>query len=475
MTELTWIGRRARYVAITAAALALCAVPPALAQRGTNAHRPSISSPSRALNARFGQVARTLGGGNSNALARPAASPGGTTIGQALPQVGPTAARVGGGTAYSPSPGRFASRTHQEPLMTGRAPWLSHAKPGTLLKRVQNTAFGGASPVGSRGVGVFDPDTSRLGSWGAPELLARRTQTDSQVDLTAAAEDTPTVEPIPVPRLTLEQLVKNRLDGRGEVYEIQAREAFKAGRYQEASSQFALAAATSLGDPASRLPRQLAVVYASLATQQFAEALNALLAVLVETEATGLPVAAAAFNQFRDVSTLYGDPRGYVTHAQVVDQFVGSQPRDPTFLALRAMAAWGRGDVNSAIPFARALATAVRDPAAQLRRQADEAKQQAAEARQQVDEARRLIREAQTPDEAKIHADAAREAMDTVLNAGLIEYRVRAQDRKLQPWLRLLEIMQQAEQGEPPEATGEIDNSTGTGAVTTESPVPLAR
>jgi len=477
-----WRRKRGLPVGAAAAFVLAAAVPVSAQYLGTRsyANRPSLSPPSKKLTNEFGRVGSRLGG---NYAGTPGRSPGNvamTTIGGDLPQTGFSGSRAGaarqqGQVGYQPSSARLLAGGRGGSQLTAQASWLRYARPGTLLQRVQNTAFLGASPTGARWQGAFDRDTTRLGSWGAPELLARRAQAESQLDLPPVGEASSAVESTPAPRLTMEQVIKNRLDSRGEMYEARAREAFKAGRYQEAVSLLSLADTTALGDPKRRIPLKLALVYAHMAAREFSESLNALFWVLGEVGEDGIGDAAAVFNRFRDVrGTLYADPGDYAAHAELADRFAVSQLRDPTFRALRAMAAWGRGDVNRAIPVARELAEEVRSPIAELGAQAAAAKQEAETARSRVDEARRLLREAQDPDVAQAQVTAAREAMDVSLNAGVRESKIREQERKLQPWARLQVIMEQAAQAGLPVETEGSSSPTETGTVPSESPVPVS-
>lgn len=474
-----WWRRKRGFPVGAAAAFVLAATVPVSAQNlGTRSYatRPSLSPPSKKLTNEFGRVGSRLGGNDAGTLGRSPGNVAMTTIGGDLRQAGSRAgaARQQGG-AYQPSSTRLLAGGRGGSQLTAQAPWLRYARPGTLLQRVQNTAFLGASPTGARWQGAFDRDTTRLGSWGAPELLTRRAQTDSQIDLPPVGEDSSAVESMPAPRLTMEQVIKNRLDSRGEMYEARAREAFKAGRYQEAVSLLSLADTTALGDAKRRIPLKLTLVYAHMAARQFSESLNALSWVLGEVGEDGIGDAAAVFNQFRDVGgMLYADSGDYAAHAEMADRFAASQLREPTFRALRAMAAWGRGDVNRAIPVARELAEEMRRPIAELSVQAAAAKQEAETARSRVDEARRLLREAQDPDVAQAQVVAAREAMDVSLNAGVRESKIREQERKLQPWARLQVIMEQAAQAGLPVETGRGSSPTEAGTVRSEPPAPVS-
>ncbi|HSW46281.1 MAG TPA: hypothetical protein VLM89_11995 [Phycisphaerae bacterium] len=198
---------------------------------------------------------------------------------------------------------------------------------------------------------------SRFSSWGPPEVISKRSTYalphTQPADGEAAA--------VAAPRMAMQDLVRNRLDARREVYEHRARQAFKAADYHEACDQLALADATVMHDPERRLQMKLWFVYAAIAGEQFEEAAKTLEWILMRDPSQGASVV-AVLNQYRDIAPLYGNPQDMIDHATALELYASrTRARStPASGALRAIMAWGRADPANAKYHARQLADEIR-------------------------------------------------------------------------------------------------------------------
>jgi len=323
---------------------------------------PSSNSPSSMLERNFGRLGGRLG---SSGASTPAFTMGRDPAGVASVSGGSVSRNWGRGRPRAPRMGGASSRGGRGQLLGRRSGYGSQlpaggfgARPrrGTFLNQVGAATFQGVTPRMAlypyrRELGKV---STRYASWGAPELVAKRSNPKSQITL---SQENGNIS-IPAPRVTLQERVKNRLSGRRQVYEVRAMEAFKAGRYQEACSQLKLAGATIVDESEKQLYLKLVFMYASIASQQFAEALNALVWVLGEDPTTGGLRNPQVLNRVRDVRSFYGQPDDYIAHNRRLESFIDQQAEVPAAMALRAMMAWGRKDAADATFLARQLAHA---------------------------------------------------------------------------------------------------------------------
>jgi hypothetical protein len=155
----------------------------------------------------------------------------------------------------------------------------------------------------------------------------------------------------------MQELVKNQLDSRRQIYEARALRAFKTREYHEACDQLVLADTTVLDDPERRIRLKMFFIYAAIAAEQFQEASNALNWILSRDVRTGADFIPGALNQFRDVASLCAQPQDVNEHAIRLELFV-ARPlvrETPIAFALRAVMAWGGGDPANAKFYARLL------------------------------------------------------------------------------------------------------------------------
>jgi hypothetical protein len=161
--------------------------------------------------------------------------------------------------------------------------------------------------------------------------------------------------PSNAPKVTLQQLVKNTLDGRRAVCEERALAALKAGQYHEACDQLTLADATAMEEPEQRVYLKMLFCYAALAAQQYQEAFNAMRWVISRENKDGGKAVPAALGRCRDVASLYGNSKDYSDQVALLDRTLPREG-DPSMQpatrlrasVLRAIAAWGGNDSANA-------------------------------------------------------------------------------------------------------------------------------
>lgn len=224
---------------------------------------------------------------------------------------------------------------------------------GQLLSSVGRATFKGWSRYQNafqypRELGVV---ATKYAYWGAPEFVAKRSESTSQINLGQEQEDVT----IPAPKISLQERVKNNLSSRRKVYEIRAKEAFKAGDYHRACAQLELALATIVDEYDEQMYLKLVHIYASIASEQYNGAMRTIVWVASENPATGGLRNPQILNRFRNVGSFYGDREEYETHRQKLTTFLEAQPQGPKVLAMRAFLAWGVGDVAEATFYARQI------------------------------------------------------------------------------------------------------------------------
>lgn len=267
-----------------------------------------------------GGAGRRPAGAQASAFGLPGASRSGTRL-------------LGGGTG----PSTFSS-------------YSRYAKPGTFLDALRLVSHG-YLPVRGVDQGGLSATRTRFSSWGAPEMVAKRSEVTIPRSQPA---DTPSV-PLGTPRVTLQQLVKNTLDGRRAICEARALAAFKAGRYHEACDQLVLADATAIEEPDQRVYLKLLFCYAALAAQQYQEAFNAMRWVVSRDDKDGGRAVPSALGRLRNVASLYDNPKEYTDQVALLERIL---PRDddpdlkPEIRlhanVLRAFASWGGNDMANA-------------------------------------------------------------------------------------------------------------------------------
>jgi len=186
---------------------------------------------------------------------------------------------------------------------------------------------------------------------GAPELVAKRSNSTSEISLSQEKEDLS----IPAPKVSLQERVKKDLSSRRKVYKIRAMEAFKAGHYHRACSQLELAIATIVDEYDEKMYFKLVYMYASIAGEQYAEALSTLYWVLSEDPITGGLRNPQVLNRVSDVGSFYGHQDEYVSQSRKLIAFLETQPRESQIVGLRAILAWGAGDRVEATFHARQI------------------------------------------------------------------------------------------------------------------------
>jgi len=335
------------------------------------ANKPSLDSPSSRMDRDFGRIGGRFGSpaqaftvsrnpANVASLSADSVSRNWGRGRRRASATGIARPRVGGGRLFGRggmiSRGRMSSRRSGYGLPPQTGAFRARPYRGRFLTQVGAATFRGVGrPMGLYPYREQLRRTSvRYSSWGAPELVAKRSNPKSQVSLSGEDEGVS----IPSPRLTSQERVKNHLSGRRQVYEARAMEAFKAGRYQEACSQLTLAGKTIVDESEQQMYLKLVFMYACIASQQFAEALNALVWVLDEDPTTGGLRNPQVLNRVDDVSSFYGHPDDYIAHNRHLEKFIDQASKAPEAMALRTMVAWGRGDVADATFYARQLADA---------------------------------------------------------------------------------------------------------------------
>jgi len=195
-------------------------------------------------------------------------------------------------------------------------------------------------------------------SWGPPEVIAKRsglsfpqTQPAGEGDGSAAKT-----------RLTMQELVKNQLDARRQVFEARALRAFKAREYHEACDLLVMADASVLDDWERRIRMKMLFIFAAIAAEQYQEAANALGWILGRDVGTGADFIPGTLNQFRDVASFYSQPQDFNEHAIKLDVFINGPliQGSPLAPALKAIMAWGENDPANAKFYARQLVDEVK-------------------------------------------------------------------------------------------------------------------
>jgi len=125
-------------------------------------------------------------------------------------------------------------------------------------------------------------------------------------------------------------------------------DAFQAGRYQQACEQLVLADAAASSDLSQRIYLRLWHVYACIAAQQYAQAVNSVSWLLQREPDENVPAGAQTLNRFRDIRSFYGQPGDYVEHSRILERFAAANRERPDMAVLEAMWAWGRGDTVNA-------------------------------------------------------------------------------------------------------------------------------
>lgn len=185
------------------------------------------------------------------------------------------------------------------------------------------------------------------------------------------------------PKHSLSELVGNHLTSLRHSYTRQAWQRFEEGDYLEAMRLFTLVENAGLDSPEDRADAKLAMVYAGIASGEYASAANAL-RFLCKRDAAGRMPHADAFNRLfaingiDSVGQLYVsaeeakldptwiDPE-YLRHIQMVEAMTVRNPESSPQRALLAVAEWGRGRRTNAI----FEAAKINDPALRLSRLAE--------------------------------------------------------------------------------------------------------
>jgi len=270
---------------------------------------------------------------------------------------------------YVPRPGiGFYDRRRSVRLMTrSRYGWgggiyrLSEpTRAGSFFSQIDQITFRGWDPLLKRGSNPVERSRARYASWGLPERVSAYPAGGSSGTLPVTgvgrAKTDGQVQHVPPAKMTMRELVEGRLKARRTLFEAQALEAFKAGRYQEACSQLTLADAAAMSDPDQRVYLRLLHVYACIAAAEYIQAANSIYWVLQRSPEDGGSACPAMLNRFRNIRALYGRPGDYLRHGQALDQYVAEHRNWPDTAMLEAMWAWGQGDAVNAKWHARRFA-----------------------------------------------------------------------------------------------------------------------
>ena len=349
------------------AVLLLSGVPVAHAQittGGVGARSPSLQSPATRLVRNFGNA--TFGQAKGFSMDRSKEPP--AQIRSPAPLGSGLGRSYGGGAARRPSglaggfnPGAFAGGTRLLGMPNGLGMQLTSlrgTRPGTLLNALNHMTSSGYDPRFRGSQTAMDRAQERFASWGSPEMVAKREEPSFPTTRPAGGEDAAAT----APKLTMEDLVRNQLSARREIHEMRARQFLKAGDYQPACDELALADASVMNAPDTRVYLKLLFAYACIAAQQYDEALNAISWVLSRDPKDGGNSVPVMLNKFRDVPSMYASLKDYTDRGIELDQYLTRQDirNSPAPSALKAMMAWGKNDASNAKYYARLLADQVK-------------------------------------------------------------------------------------------------------------------
>jgi hypothetical protein len=219
-----------------------------------------------------------------------------------------------------------------------------------------------------------DPFSSRSFDAGAmypefstrnPVLLFRRDEAvaTASPDVALKAPSNPLTDPasgtekdtaqIQLPR---EQLVKRYIDGHRSDYFARGWAAFKAGQYRVACDLFGLAEAVSFSDIAERTEAKFALLHASIASRQYALAVNTLHWLLEDDPRTGEMRDKSFLNRIKNIDSLYPSKAEYVAQVRQLEEMGIAYPTSQELKALRAVVLWGQNDRARATYYAKELA-----------------------------------------------------------------------------------------------------------------------
>ncbi len=348
-------------------------------RRSVGARRPSLSGPSTAITRNFGQIARTLNedwGGVGGVLSR--WSPdrrlqvGGTL--RAGRSTGLTETG-GGGRRRLGTARQGAARDDRGSvgvrgsLLGDRGRWPGSATTGlarspfglggrltgpSALTRMHTAATSGG-PLGLGQARVRRLSDVEYQGWVQPEIAIKA----RTLHAPASAGPVPGMAPLET-KLPLEDLARNYVRARREAFMAQGWQLFKEGAYREAYGVFSLADAVSLDDLQARASVKLAMLFAGIASQKYAQALNTLRWLLTPDSRTGRLPDPLFLGRISDVRSLYGfeenepSPYGvgaaspYTGHVSALELFAIRNPDSVEAKVLYAFALWqDKADANA--------------------------------------------------------------------------------------------------------------------------------
>ena len=341
------------------AVLLLSGVPMAHAQTS-----PVVDSPATRLDRNFGNPAfgRAQGFSMGRNKEAPAAARSPMSLGSSLGRsygAGPAGRPRGPAGGFNP--GAFAGSTRLLGSRAGQGMQmmsLRGARRGTLLNTLDLITSRGYNPRFRGSQTAMDQAQAMFASWGSPEMVAKRQGPAFPATRPAGGQDAGAT----APKLTMEDLVRNRLSARREIHEMRARQTLKAGDYQQACDELELADASVMNAPDARVYLKLLFAYACIAAQQYDEAFNAVSWVLSRDPKEGGNSVPVMLNKFRDVPSIYARLKDYTDRGVELDQYLARQDmrNTPAPTAMKAMMAWGKNDAANAKYYARLLADQVK-------------------------------------------------------------------------------------------------------------------
>jgi len=230
---------------------------------------------------------------------------------------------------------------------------LSQMPPSPLLSSIGSMMLRGTNSLVPGVSTTVQEAQIRYSSWGTPELVAKRSGIMPPQTRPAEEVSGSTAEA----RFTIQELVKNQLDARRQIYESRAFRAYKDRKYHEACDQLVLADTTVQDDPERRIRLKLFFVFAAIAAEQYQEASNALNWILKRDVRTGADFIPGVLNQCRDVASLCAQPQEFSDQVIQMELFIANPQvqNKPIALSLRAIMAWGGNDPANAKFYAHLL------------------------------------------------------------------------------------------------------------------------
>jgi len=146
-----------------------------------------------------------------------------------------------------------------------------------------------------------------------------------------------------LPSVSLDSIIKERLDGQMKSYLSRGESELRSGKYHEAYNTYKLADIIESGNR----PAKQGIIYASIATERYTVARNTLFWLLEHDP--------DVMTKTIDVDTVFGNRTTAQRHLGALNSFVTVNSA-PDYICLQAFIAWSAGDKTRALSLARGAA-----------------------------------------------------------------------------------------------------------------------